>query len=385
MITFRAKSNKIIGALSVLALLAFLAVENSKVDVRQKWYREKLEAATLSAEAAHSIKQYRLNKGIFVDEVNDPNQTALIGQEYTLITTDRGYIDSKLATTNPNFAAMIVQLLKEAGVEKGDQVAVAFTGSFPALNISVMAALETLQIKPVIITSVGASNFGANDPYFTWLDMESYLYDAGVFHNKSVAASIGGGFDLGRGLSPEGRNLIENAINRNNVDFIHEKHLDNSIARRLEIYDENRNGLPYKAYINVGGGIASLGNTINGKLIPVGLTQNLPVKNYPVSGVIVQMGQRGMPIIHLLNINQLIQKYNLQSRIVPLPEPGEGGIFVQKKYNLIVTAVATLIMIVIIVLMYMSERKYHRLGTDVVHKPDAQASKDRTADEGPVL
>ncbi|MEZ5145841.1 MAG: hypothetical protein R2759_01840 [Bacteroidales bacterium] len=41
MITFRAKSNKIIGALSVLALLAFLAVENSKVDVRQKWYREK--------------------------------------------------------------------------------------------------------------------------------------------------------------------------------------------------------------------------------------------------------------------------------------------------------------------------------------------------------
>ena len=385
MITFRAKSNKIIGALSVLALLAFLAVENSKVDVRQKWYREKLEAATLSAEAANSIKQYRLNKGIFVDEVNDPNQTALIGQEYTLITTDRGYIDSKLATTNPNFAAMIVQLLKEAGVEKGDQVAVAFTGSFPALNISVMAALETLQIKPVIITSVGASNFGANDPYFTWLDMESYLYDAGVFHNKSVAASIGGGFDLGRGLSPEGRNLIENAINRNNVDFIHEKHLDNSIARRLEIYDENRNGLPYKAYINVGGGIASLGNTINGKLIPVGLTQNLPVKNYPVSGVIVQMGQRGMPIIHLLNINQLIQKYNLQSRIVPLPEPGEGGIFVQKKYNIIVTAVATLIMIVIIVLMYMSERKYHRLGTDVVHKPDAQASKDRTADEGPVL
>ena len=385
MITFRAKSNKIIGALSVLALLAFLAVENSKVDVRQKWYREKLEAATLSAEAANSIKQYRLNKGIFVDEVNDPNQTALIGQEYTLITTDRGYIDSKLATTNPNFAAMIVQLLKEAGVEKGDQVAVAFTGSFPALNISVMAALETLQIKPVIITSVGASNFGANDPYFTWLDMESYLYDAGVFHNKSVAASIGGGFDLGRGLSPEGRNLIENAINRNNVDFIHEKHLDNSIARRLEIYDENSNGLPYKAYINVGGGIASLGNTINGKLIPVGLTQNLPVKNYPVSGVIVQMGQRGMPIIHLLNINQLIQKYNLQSRIVPLPEPGEGGIFVQKKYNLIVTAVATLIMIVIIVLMYMSERKYHRLGTDVVHKPDAQASKDRTADEGPVL
>ena len=111
MYKFRAKSNIVLIVLSSLSLLAFIAVENSKVDVKQQWYDEKFEAAQLSQKAAKHIKDYRLENGIFIDDVNDPNQTALIGQEYTLITTDRGYIESKLSTTNPNFAAVIVQLL----------------------------------------------------------------------------------------------------------------------------------------------------------------------------------------------------------------------------------------------------------------------------------
>ncbi len=55
-----------------------------------------------------------------------------------------------------------------------------------------------------------------------------------------------------------------------------------------------------------------------------------------------------------------------------MPEPGEGGIFIQKKYNVIITAVATLILVVVIVFIYLSERKRHRLGTDVVPFADSQ-------------
>jgi poly-gamma-glutamate system protein len=324
---------------------------------------------------------------VFIDEVNDPNQTALIGQEYTMITTDRGYIDSKLSATNPNFAAVVVQLLKDAGVEEGDNVAVALSGSFPGLNISVFAALETLKVNPIVITSVGASNYGANDPYFTWLDMETVLNNSNVFHNRSVAASIGGGFDVGRGLSPEGRNLIEKAIKRNDVEFINEKHLENSIARRMEVYEEHNNGKPIEAYINVGGGIASLGNTINGKLIPPGLTEFLPMRNFPVRGTIIQMGQNKVPIIHLLNINQLTKKFGLPNSPVPLPEPGEGEIFVQTKYSMLITSIATAFLVIIIILVYLSERKQHQLGIDPVplaqsQKPNARESD---ADEIPVV
>lgn len=38
---FRAKSNVVLGILFVLALLALIAVENSKVDVKQDWYNQK--------------------------------------------------------------------------------------------------------------------------------------------------------------------------------------------------------------------------------------------------------------------------------------------------------------------------------------------------------
>jgi len=385
MYNFRATSTLVLSLLTLLSLLAFIAVENSKVDVKQKWYNEKLDAANLSQLAAEYLKNYRLEKGVFVDAVNDPNETALIGQEYTLITTDQGFIEAKLSATNPNFAAVVVQLLNEAGLEEKDNVAVAFSGSFPGLNISVLAALETLKLKPIIITSVGASNFGANDPYFTWLDMETLLYKAKIFHHKSVAASIGGGNDLGRGLSPEGRELIVKAIERNEVKFINEKHLENNIAKRLEIYEEQSKGKPIKAYINVGGGLASLGNTVNGKIIPSGLTQLLPMRNFPVHGVIIEMAQKGIPIIHLLNIDQLLAKYELPVSPVPLPEPGDGGIFIQKKYNIIVTSVATFILVVIIVLVYLSERKHHRLGTDVVPTTKYQALNEQSSDDIPVL
>ena len=385
MYKFRAKSNSVLIILTSLSLLAFIAVENSKVDVKQDWYNEKVEAAKLSQLAANYLKTYRLENGVFIDVINDPNQTALIGQEYTLVTTDRGYIDAKLSATNPNFAAVVVQLLKDAGLEENDNVAVGMTGSFPGLNISVLAALETLNMNPIVISSVGSSNFGANDPFFTWLDMENILNKSNIFHSRSVAASIGGGSDVGRGLSPEGRNLITNAIERNNMKFINEKHLEESISKRLEIYDEHSKGQPIKAYINVGGGIASLGNTINGKLIPPGLTQFLPMRNFPVRGVIIQMGLEEIPIIHLLNINTLLAKYGLPASPVPLPEPGVGEIFIQKKYSIIVTSIATLILIIVIIFVYFGERKHHRLGTDAVPLTTNQRMDKDNTEDIPVL
>ncbi len=381
MYKFRAKSNIVLIVLTALSLLALIAVENSKVDVKQDWYKEKLQAAKLSQKAAKGIKEYRLEKGLFIDEVNDPNQTALIGQEYTLITTDRGYIEAKLSSTNPNFAAVIVQLLKDAGVEKDDNVAVAFTGSFPGLNISVIAALETLKINPIVITSVGSSNWGANDPFFTWLDMEEFLNKSNIFHTKSISSSMGGGADVGRGLSPQGRNMIADAIERNNIPFINEKHLEKSIERRMNLYKKHSNEKPIVAFINVGGGIASLGNSIVGKIIHPGLTEFLPKKNFPASGVMVQMGQNKIPIIHLLNISQLLNEYGLPNSPEPLPEPGEGEIFVQKKYNLIVTSIATLLLVIIIVIVYFGERKQHQLGMhEVTDFNDTLDNKSETDD-----
>ena len=361
-----AGSKTVLSVLALLALMTFLAVEYGKVDVKLKWYEQKIEASEIAKNATDFLKEFRLQKGVFIDAINDPNETALIGQDITPITTDRGYIEAKLTATNPNFAAVVVEMLKDAGLEKNDKVAVAFTGSLPGLNIAVHAALQTLKLKPIIITSVGASNWGANDPYYTWLDMEKVLHDAGIFKNTSVAASIGGGLDRGRGLSPEGRELIEDAIKRNKVDFINEEFLENSIIKRMDIYNQHRKKSKIKAYINVGGGIASMGSTENSQFVPSGLSMSLPMMNYPMRGVLIQMAEEGIPVIHLLNIRQLAKKYGLPISPTPLPRPGEGEVFIQKRYSIILTSAVSLFLTVAIALVFFMERKRHRLGTEQI-------------------
>ncbi len=372
MYLFSAGSKRVLSVLALLALLAFLAVENGKEDVKREWYNQKLESSKLTKKAADYLKEYRLHKGVFIDALNDPNETALIGQDITLITTDRGYIEAKLTATNPNFAAVIVDMLMESELKKNDVVAVAFTGSLPGLNIAVLSALQTLNLKPIIITSVGASNWGANDPYFTWLDMEKVLYDAEIFQFKSIAASIGGGLDRGRGLSPDGRRLIRDAIERNRLEFINKEHLENSIEERMKIYNKKSKGDPIKAFINVGGGIASLGSTENVQFISSGLSKTLAMKNFPRRGVLILMAQENIPIIHMLNITQLAGKYGLPVSPTPLPLPGEGEIFIQRQYSMTLTVMVTIFLMIAIALVFIMEKKRHRLGAEQipVHKHD---------------
>ncbi|HSD63171.1 MAG TPA: poly-gamma-glutamate system protein [Ignavibacteriaceae bacterium] len=366
---FNAGSIRVLAILSLLALFCLYIVETQKTDVKRKWYKEKLEASKITKHASDLLKEHRLQKSVFIDVVNDPNRTTLIGQDITPITTDQGNIDAKLTSTNPNFAAVVIDMLKEADLKENDAVAVSFTGSFPALNIAVHAAIQTLKLKPVIISSVGASNWGANDPYFTWLDMEKYLYDAGIFKNKSIAASMGGGLDKGRGLSPEGRNLIKASVERTGIEFINEEYLENSIEKRLEIYKAHSSA-PFKLFINVGGGIASVGSIENYQFIPSGYSPPLTIKNFPIKGVLIRMSEENIPLIHLLNITQLASKYGLPLSPSPLPAPGEGEIFVQKQYNMTLTIITALILIIFISIVLVLEKRRHRLGTEIV--PDGQ-------------
>ena len=371
-----AGSKTVLSVLALLALMAFLAVEYGKEDVKLKYYYQKLEASKLAKEATDYLKEFRMHKGVFVDVVNDPNETALIGQDITPITTDRGYIEAKLTATNPNFAAVVVDMLKEAELEKNDVVAVAFTGSFPGLNVAVHSALQTLKLKPIIISSVGASNWGANDPYYTWLDMERVLFNAGIFKNKSIAASIGGGLDRGRGLSPEGRQLIVDAISRNKVELINEEHLESSIQKRIELYNKYRKKDKISAFINVGGGISSIGSVENVQFVPSGLIKTLPMKNYPVRGLLVQMAEKNIPVIHLLNVNQLAVQYGLPLNPTPLPRPGEGEIFIQRRYSVLLTMGVTFFLVIAISFVFLMERKRHQLGTEQVIIPQKEAEPE---------
>ena len=164
-------------ALSIIAMVGFIISLNStKVEVSSS-YDIKVKAAMNMQESMNILKSSRMVSGVFIDDENDPNETGLVGSPFSLITTDEGDLDAKLTTLDPNFAAGMVELMTQLSLQKGDTVAVLMTGSMPGANVAVLTALKSLSVIPVTITSVGASQWGANQVDFTWLDMEKILFE----------------------------------------------------------------------------------------------------------------------------------------------------------------------------------------------------------------
>ena len=362
-------SNRLLIFLGLFSILIFILAENTREHKQALYWDLKVRASDRAQRAQEALRAKITELGIPIDYENDPNGTGLIGEQYTVVTTDRGSLRSKILSTNPNFAAAIVEMFKESRLKRGDLVAVGMTGSFPGANIAVYAACEEMGIIPVVITSLGASNWGANHPNFTWLDMEKALYDAGVITHRSVAASVGGGSDNGRGLSVMGRTLLLENIKNSGVELIFSGNIDNileskgslrsNIEKRMEIYAEHSKGQDYKAYINVGGGLASLGSSQNGRLIPSGVNFDLQRRNFPARGVVNIMAEKGIPIIHLLRLPEIVDDYGLSSDIVPRPVVGEDPIFFRDEYSISSTIIFTIVLIVAVWTAIRIDVKYY--------------------------
>ena len=141
--------------------------------------------------------------------------SGIIGLETSSMTTKPGFIKSKQSTTNPNFAALIIELFNDVGILDGDTIAVSFTGSFPGANIALLSACKIKNVYPVIVSSIGSSSYGANTLSMTWLDIEEYLNEKGIFDYQSLAVSLGGDNDKAEELSTQSVVLMENRILRN--------------------------------------------------------------------------------------------------------------------------------------------------------------------------
>ena len=334
-------------ALSVLSLLCFLIAVNAKTINISPSYKDKVEAAQLMKQAMKILKEFRMEKSVFIDIENDPNETGLVGAPFSLITTDEGDLDAKLTTLDPNFSAAVVDLMYQIDLTAGDTVAVLMTGSMPGANMAVVTACEALGIHPVIITSIGASQWGANQVDFTWLDMESILYENDLIPARSIAASIGGRNDMGRLLSPAGRKLITENIAAHQLPLIRRDRLAENIQDRMELFKSVHPIGQYNAVINVGGGVASLGTSFNLKLLPPGVVTRTDISNIGrpggIEGVMAKFVKANVPALHILNIRPLIRQFNMPFAPIPIPEIGMGSLYAEERYNLFVAAVCLLI------------------------------------------
>ncbi|MDP6089318.1 MAG: poly-gamma-glutamate system protein [Candidatus Marinimicrobia bacterium] len=330
-------------SLSVLSLVCFLVSYHSRrIDISPT-YSQKVEAAKLMEKAMAALKESRMEQGIFIDIENDPNETGLVGSPFSLVTTDEGDLDAKLTTLDPNFAAAMVELMSRINLQENDTVALLMTGSMPGANLAVLTACKALNIYPVAITSVGASQWGANQVDFTWLDMESILFEDQLIPARSIAASIGGRNDMGRLLSPAGRKIIKDNIAVYGLPLIRKSKLAENIQERMELLASIHPISDYEAFINVGGGVASLGTSFNLKLLPPGVVNRTNVTDIfrpgGIEGVLPKFAKANVPVLHILNIRSLTEQFNMPFAPIPIPEIGVGNLYAEERYNLWVAAI----------------------------------------------
>jgi len=321
------KNQRTILILCVLSFLFFILARYIPLKKGETVKGEMLKAAEIMQEALKAINICREKKGIVLDKRNDINQTGLIGVEFSSITTSLGSLEAKRTTTNPNFAALIIFLLKQAGIERGDTIAVGASSSFPALIVAALSASKAMGLKPLMICSLGASNWGANLPDFHWLDMQNCLQKCGIFNTPLIAVSLGGEKDTGMDMTPEGRSFLLKEVEKSGIFFLHEPDLMDNVQERIHIYEKEGGKKKIKAFINIGGSWSNMGTSPEILKLKPGLNIIRSVPPSEKRGVIHEMTLREIPVIHLLYINGLVRHYQLPWDPASLPQPGEGKIY----------------------------------------------------------
>jgi len=286
-----------------------------------------VRAAEIMAAAERTLLECREQKGLSPDAATDPNKTGLVGVETSPISTSLGNLEAKRTTTNPNCAGLVVRLLKEAGVKEEEAIAVGASSSFPGLALAVLSASKAMDLDALLICSLGASQWGANDPRFSWLDIYGCIGGGAGAGGRIIALSVGGEGDTGLDVSVEGRRFLLGEIRKSGFPLIEEPDLRRNVELRYKLYKENAPGKRIAAFVNIGGSWANLGTDASVLGLKPGSTRVRDIPPPERRGMIQEMARRGVPVIHLLNIKGLAARYGLPWDPSPLPRPGEGDVF----------------------------------------------------------
>lgn len=325
---------------AALAIISIIIVDNYKMAKTLPDYQVKLEASQRVAKAFDIIHDERVKSRKAIDTVTDPQGQGILGSEFSILTSKSGDLKAKQTTINPNWAAVFIEMFREARLKKGDLVAAGMSGSFPALNISFLIASEAYGLKAIIVSSLASSSFGANIPGLSWLEMEGLLFRSGLIHRRSSAVSIGAKGDRGLNLPREGVLMAQKIMAKEGIAPLTGKTKSALIQERLDIFQSSPE--PIKAYINIGGGVASVGSAKIKKSFQPGVTVQ-DSSEYSVNrahsnkdldqGLMAYFKSESIPVINMVNIERLARKYHLPVAPKYKPAIGKGPLYFSQHYS----------------------------------------------------
>lgn len=275
------------------------------------WERLAERAEAIVKRGFELVWSWKVEAGI-ADSLRDTLKSGMIGVEWSPLTTTLGNEGAKGLSIQPGWAKFLVREMMEKGVREGDWVALSMTGSFPGLNLAALAACEVLGVSVVAITSLGSSSFGANQPGFTWPEIEHRLRQAGLLHIGTTILTLGGTGDRGAEWDRETQALAEECASRTPFPLLKPRNLKQAIRMRLLHYGDLRR---YRCFINIGGNQATLGGGARPRFSQGGwYTEPPPGKSNP-PGVMDYFLKANVPCLNLLHLEELNRRLN----IVPAP------------------------------------------------------------------
>jgi poly-gamma-glutamate system protein len=281
---------------------------------RTSGLESKANAAARTLREAETLIRSAKAKAAVTAEA-DGDRSGLIGGELTPLVTTLGNLEAKRTAANPLWAAVLTRRLAAEGIGPGDVIAAGFSGSFPGLNLAVMAAARALGAEVVAVSSVTASTWGANQPGFTWPEIECRVVRSGLLPPASVAITTGGDDDNARELEPGARALAErirdDAAACLGARALHPSDLRDGVRQRLSIYRRAASGRPIALYVNVGGASASLGRSSAVLRLRSGFAPPVPFDRSEDRGVMARLAEQHVRILTLLNIKDLAVRWGI--------------------------------------------------------------------------
>ena len=331
----------------ILSIGALILVFSTRTVIRTPYYDIQLEASDLMKKCEDFLLSYIIDNDIPI-EAEDLNRTGLIGPAYTPLMTTMGDIAAKRTSLDPNFAAILVKYFYEAGLKKGDAVAIGSSGSFPALAIASVCACNAMGLEARVIASVGASTYGATRVELSLPKMLALLLEGNLIDFNFIAVSPGGEGDHGVGtmeglMFDNTREVVLEIARLSGTVLIDESSLASSIQRRMELYGED-----VKLFVNVGGAGANIGSSMEYLNVKPGLSLMIEtIPDSPTRGVLYEFADRGIPVVNLLNIKGIASQEGLAVDSVPLPAPGTGGVYYTTGHSRILVAVLLVLILAV--------------------------------------
>ncbi len=300
--------NHRLALLALTSLLALFCTRRYALEERERADAPAMrQAEDLAARWFMLVAEGKIRNQVPAEVASAIPHAGMLGNGWSEITTTPGSLEAKRTAANPRWAALMVRLLHDAGVDSTQTVGVTLSGSFPSLAVCTLAALQTIGARAVVVASLGASSYGANQPGATWLDMEEWLLRQGGLRYRTMLLTPGAEGDSGAGMPEEGIPLLKQTAVRYGRALVFPSGYADALRRKMELF--TRNGITL--LVNVGGSQTSLGTCRHAATLPNGFHTTIPPCPDTGRGIIERLAGQGVPFIHLLHVNNLAARYGL--------------------------------------------------------------------------